>query len=254
MSALETASLTIKGARAELRVADGIVSIHREGDTVTAPTNVEFPIGRVRGTSLEAPKRGGRGWLHVSVIGGTPAPVGEMGAMSDPYALPITSRALGGCKRLGRLVERHLQEHGLPSDRGPNDGHYTSGVVVTRAPAADPDNASASASQPESSSGDDAAAARQRAAKKAVAKKTVAKKTVAKGSGPKVVAGKPGAGNASVKGRATSANDGARRPKDGSAGMAGQELVDQLRQLGELHSAGVLSDAEFVAAKQRILS
>ncbi|WP_194829637.1 SHOCT domain-containing protein [Nocardia sp. XZ_19_231] len=43
-------------------------------------------------------------------------------------------------------------------------------------------------------------------------------------------------------------------PPPPAAASAGQDTVAQLRQLAELHSSGALSDAEFAAAKAKLLS
>ncbi|KQY31666.1 MULTISPECIES: SHOCT domain-containing protein [Nocardia] len=43
-------------------------------------------------------------------------------------------------------------------------------------------------------------------------------------------------------------------PPPPAAASAGQDTVAQLGQLAELHSSGALSDAEFAAAKAKLLS
>jgi membrane protease subunit (stomatin/prohibitin family) len=43
-------------------------------------------------------------------------------------------------------------------------------------------------------------------------------------------------------------------PQEYAAAPAGDDLTAQLQQLSQLHNAGVLSDAEFAAAKQKLLS
>ena len=43
-------------------------------------------------------------------------------------------------------------------------------------------------------------------------------------------------------------------PPPHAAASAGQDTVAQLGQLAELHSSGALSDAEFAAAKAKLLS
>ncbi|MET8518718.1 SHOCT domain-containing protein [Nocardioides sp. NBC_00163] len=43
-------------------------------------------------------------------------------------------------------------------------------------------------------------------------------------------------------------------PAPAPAAPAQDDLTGQLAKLGELHSQGILSDAEFAAAKQRLLS
>jgi hypothetical protein len=42
-------------------------------------------------------------------------------------------------------------------------------------------------------------------------------------------------------------------PQEYEAAPAGDDLTAQLQQLSQLHNAGVLSDAEFAAAKQKLL-
>jgi len=42
-------------------------------------------------------------------------------------------------------------------------------------------------------------------------------------------------------------------PTPAAAAPAGDDLTAQLQQLAQLHNAGVLSDAEFAAAKQKLL-
>jgi hypothetical protein len=44
------------------------------------------------------------------------------------------------------------------------------------------------------------------------------------------------------------------RPPAPSAAAAGPDLTTQLQQLAQLHTAGVLSDEEFAAAKQKLLA
>jgi hypothetical protein len=43
-------------------------------------------------------------------------------------------------------------------------------------------------------------------------------------------------------------------PQAAPAGGLGPDALAQLKQLGELHTSGVLTDAEFESAKQKILS
>jgi hypothetical protein len=42
-------------------------------------------------------------------------------------------------------------------------------------------------------------------------------------------------------------------PQEYAPAPAGDDLTAQLQQLAQLHNAGVLSDAEFAAAKQKLL-
>jgi Short C-terminal domain len=43
-------------------------------------------------------------------------------------------------------------------------------------------------------------------------------------------------------------------PPPPPAAPAGDDMLDQLKQLGELHAAGVLTDEEFAAQKAKILA
>ena len=43
-------------------------------------------------------------------------------------------------------------------------------------------------------------------------------------------------------------------PAPAAAPAGGSDLTAQLNQLAQLHAAGVLSDAEFAAAKQKVLA
>jgi hypothetical protein len=43
-------------------------------------------------------------------------------------------------------------------------------------------------------------------------------------------------------------------PPPPAAAPAGDDMLDQLKQLGELHDAGVLTDEEFAAQKAKILA
>lgn len=131
LTAFERAELVIEGDRGELTVAAGEVTIRKEAPTRQRPTTVTVPVDRVRGTQLRTAGRGGRGWLHVAVVGGSPAPPGELAAVGDPYTLPLTSRSVGAARRFAKMVERHVQERGLPREAGPSDGRISSGVTVT---------------------------------------------------------------------------------------------------------------------------
>ncbi len=258
---LEREAMVIKGVRSELRLEGGRIHIVKEATTQARPTSVEVDVRTVRGSTLEVPRRGGRGWYHIATVNGSPAPVGELAASGDPYALPITKGAVGNCKKLQKLIDRHVKERGLPADVGPNQGRFTSGVVVSGArkpvtapmvtvpePAAAPEPAdepvvhveapaSAAAAEEES------AAPRKRATKKAVAKKPAQKKPAPKTAAQKKPAQKKPAQKKPAQ----------KKPTQGKAAAA-TELVSQLRELGELHAAGVLDDAEFAAAKKKLLA
>lgn len=133
-TALERTDLVVPGDGAELRLERGRVTISKRALTQETPTTVEFGVDQVRGAQLRTSSRGSRGWLHVAVVGGSPAPPGELAAAGDPYALPLTAASLGPARRLARLVERHVRERGMPQDVGPNEGRLSSGVAITSAP------------------------------------------------------------------------------------------------------------------------
>lgn len=137
---LERTRLVISGVRSELVLEDGRVTITKETPTQAAPSSVTVGVDRIRGTSLNIPSRGGRGWIHVAVAGGSPAPPGELAAASDPYTVPITSRATGTAKRFSRLVEKHVAERGMPRDPRVAGRRYSSGVSLVDPPDGDRDD------------------------------------------------------------------------------------------------------------------
>lgn len=216
-TALETGSLTIRGARAHLRLENGVVTIARDGDTVTAPSEVTFEVAHIRGASRASPPRRGRGWLHIAVVGGSPAPPSELAAVKDPYTLPLSSRGAAAAKRFERMVEKHIKARGKPADPGTRPGapnsrsSHSTGVSVVGPPqdpppleAPLPPAARRGPSDPAASSGNGGGAARDRAA-------------------------------------------------EGDARAGGPTLVSALRDLADLHAAGALTDAEFQAAKAKLL-
>lgn len=113
---LESRVLVVPGVRSELRLEGGQVVIHKEATTQAEPTEVSFEVARVRAVTIESPPRGGVGWLHVAVVGGSPPPPGGLAATGDPYTLPLAARGVSAARKLVKLVERHVQERGLPSD------------------------------------------------------------------------------------------------------------------------------------------
>lgn len=241
-TALERETLVIRGVRSELKLEGGVITILKQATTQASPTQVVIPVRTVRGATVEAPRRGGRGWLHIASTNGSPAPVGELSASGDPYALPIKSGNIGASRKLARMIDKHVRERGLPGDVGPNQGRFTSGVVVTagvkaivRSPMVTMEEdvpVEAHDSEASAQGEDDAAAPTTVAAKpRAAAKKPVAKKPVAK----------------KATGRAKPSPAGSGREAVAS------DMVAHLRELGELHKAGVLSDAEFASAKAKIL-
>lgn len=134
---LERTRLVIDGVRAELVLEDGRITITKEGPTQAAPSTVSVDVDRLRGTSLNSPSRGGRGWIHVAVAGGSPTPPSELAAAGDPYTVPITSRATSAARRFARLVDKHVAERGMPSDPRVGGRQLSSGVSLVDPP--DPD-------------------------------------------------------------------------------------------------------------------
>lgn len=139
---LERASLAVPGVRSELRLDAGHITVSRHVTTQARPTEVSFPVEAVRGATLRRPQGGERGWLHVAAVGGTPAPVGELAASSDPYTLPLGSRHTRRARKLARMVERHIQERGLPADHTTSSsggtGAVAPAVTIGRGPLPEP--------------------------------------------------------------------------------------------------------------------
>lgn len=134
---LERSHLVITGVRAELVLEDGHITITKQTPTQAAPSTVTVGVDRVRGTSVNVPSRGGRGWIHVAVAGGSPAPPSELAAAGDPYTLPITSRSASSAKRFARLVDKHVAERGMPRDPRVAGRQYSSGVSLVDPPGDD---------------------------------------------------------------------------------------------------------------------
>jgi hypothetical protein len=127
---LERTSHVVPGERCELRIDAGCISITKE--TVgQEPTAVRVPVAQVRGATLERPSRSQPGWLHLAVIGGSPAPTSDLGAALDPYTLPITTRTVAAAKRVVRLVTQHVQQRGLPPEPASGGGRSSTSVIVT---------------------------------------------------------------------------------------------------------------------------
>lgn len=146
-TALERQAVVVPGDRSELRLEAGRVVVHKDATTQAEPTEVGFEVAEVRGATLTPPSRGQMGWLHVAVVGGSPPPPTGLAAMGDPYTLPLTSRGLGAARRLVRMVERHVQVRGMPSE-APGTGS-SSGVVVNPDVASAPTSGPAAAREPE---------------------------------------------------------------------------------------------------------
>jgi hypothetical protein len=132
---LERTTHAVAGDRAEVQLEDGVITITKAATAQARPTEVSVPIDRVRSVEVRRPSRAASGWLHVAVVDGSPAPVTELAAMSDPYTIPIVGRQVTAARRLERLVADHVQRRGLPAEEtGPSPRPIPSGVVLTDAP------------------------------------------------------------------------------------------------------------------------
>jgi hypothetical protein len=129
---LERASLTVVGPRCELRLGSARVSVTKDGGD-GPPSTVTIPVGRIRAIALERPSRGAPGWLHLTVIGGTPTPTSSLGATLDPYTVTVTSRNLPAARKLVRLVTQHIQARGLPPEPSDRAVSGSTSVIVTAA-------------------------------------------------------------------------------------------------------------------------
>lgn len=213
-TALENRHLVVPGDRAELELGDGrLVLRSRSGGTAEQAERV-VAVDQVRGATLRAPTRGEPGWLHVSVVGGTPAPSGGLSVAMDPYTIPLASRGgVAAARRLVKMVERHLQERGKPRDTVASDLARSTGVVVRSNGAASAPVAARPAPDP--------------APVVAEAEVVVADDERAVGEEQPAVV------------------------KDGLA--APDELVERLKELAALRDSGVLTEAEFKRAKKRVI-
>jgi hypothetical protein len=133
---LERTSLVVPADRCELRLEGARLAITKERPAQDVPTTVDVPVSEVRGATLERPSRGQPGWLHIAVVGGTPAPTNDLGSALDPYTMPITSRNVAAARRVVRLITQHVQQRGLPPEQEPDRGRISSSVTVTDGPAA----------------------------------------------------------------------------------------------------------------------
>jgi hypothetical protein len=213
---LERTSHVVPGERCELRIGEGCLSITKE--TVgQEPTAVRVPVAQVRGATLERPSRGQPGWLHLAVIGGSPAPTSDLGAALDPYTMPVTTRTVAAAKRVVRLVTQHVQERGLPPEPASGGGRTSTSVIVTS-----PARADARTTTPPPPVPPPGAAAAE-ADRDAAA---------------------PDPGTSAEVDPGATAEAGDARP--GS-------LVTTLRELADLHAAGALTDEEFERAKAQVL-
>jgi hypothetical protein len=274
---LERSRLTIRGVRAALVLEDGRITLTKDGPP---QTSVTFTVAQVRGTVFEPGSRGTRGWIHIAVVGGSLAPPGELAAMSDPYTLPITARGAVAARRLARMVEKHLRERGLPSEpafahSAAVSGRFSSGVSLTRPPgipgdalevrADDPTPRQAAGPAPTrvvttrpngvgvTSTPDERSAAATVVAEAAIDARAASDARAAPRGLPAegvlpVVLSSPGPITPPVLAAPVPT-----APPPPEPPVRPRELVVELRQLGELHAAGVLTDAEFEQAKARVL-
>lgn len=125
-TALESQELVVTGDRSELRLEHGRIVIHKQATTQARPTEIAFGVDQVRGASLQTPR--GTGWVHVSVVGGSPPPPSALAAMGDPYTLALTGRGTSAARRLVKMIERHVQQRGMPSEAA--EPTVSSGVIV----------------------------------------------------------------------------------------------------------------------------
>jgi hypothetical protein len=234
---LERTSHVVPGERCELRLDEGRITITKEA-VGQEPTTVSFPVAEVRGATLERPSRAQPGWLHVAVVGGSPAPTSDLGAALDPYTLPITNRNVAAARRVVRLVTQHVQERGLPPEL-PSDGIRSSTSVIvtsTRMPSSTPPPSIPPPGAPRAEPGGGRSGADEGAT----------------------------AGGSDVPDDAPSA--AAERRVDGdvhgpvdrstaATGHGGAEpsLAAALRDLADLHEAGALTGEEFERAKAKVL-
>jgi hypothetical protein len=129
---LERTSQVVRGDRSELRLENGTITVTKEATTQATPTTVTVGIEQVRNVALERPSRGGRGWLHLGVVDGSPAPPSELAAASDPYTLPLTARQVPAARRLARMIDDHVRRRGLPqAGNGGPAASRSSGVIVS---------------------------------------------------------------------------------------------------------------------------
>ncbi len=133
LTALERAAVRLVGDHAELSCQDGRITITKDARTGAEPTSVSVEVAQVRGAQVETPGRGSRGWLHLGVVGGSPAPPGELAAMGDPYTVPLSGRSVAAARRFVKLVDRHVRERGMPPETPTTVGRVSSSVSVTTA-------------------------------------------------------------------------------------------------------------------------
>jgi hypothetical protein len=213
---LERTSLVVPADRCELRLEDARLTITKERPAQDGPTTVDVPISEVRGATLERPSRGQPGWLHIAVVGGTPAPTNDLGSTLDPYTMPITSRNVAAARRVVRLITQHVQQRGLPPEQEPDRGRISSSVTVTEGPAATSPTGAAP---------------------------TPAPTPVPPPTAPAARAGSPSLPPVA----APKTSDAEPAVEDPSA------LARTLRELADLHASGALSDEEFEQAKAKVL-
>jgi hypothetical protein len=229
---LERATHSIGGDRAELRLEAGVITIAKGATSQARPTEVTVPVGRVRSVEVRKPSRAASGWLHVAVVDGSPAPVTELAAMSDPYTIPLGGRQVGAARRLERMVADHVQRRGLPaesSDAKPR--RPSSGVVLTDAP-------TTATRPPEARRG-------TAPGDTAEARPVDARATDVEPTGTEPASAEP------TDAEPTDAEPTDVEPAD--VEPAGADLTAKLRELADLHRTGELTDDEFRRAKEAVL-
>jgi hypothetical protein len=217
---LERTSLVVPADRCELRLDGARLAITKERPAQDVPTTVDVPVSEVRGATLERPSRGQPGWLHIAVVGGTPAPTNDLGSTLDPYTMPITSRNVAAARRVVRLITQHVRQRGLPPEQEPDRGRISSSVTVTGGPAATRPTGAAPAPVPA---------------------------TVPPPVPP------PGAPAARAGSTATPPAAASKTSDVGPTADDPPSLARALRELADLHASGALSDEEFEQAKAKVL-
>jgi hypothetical protein len=228
---LERTSLVVPSERCELRLEDAGITITKQPAAQQEPIGVAFPVSQVRGATLERPSRGRPGWLHVSVIGGTPAPTADLAAALDPYTLPVTSRNVAVARRLVRLVTEHVRQRGLPPEPSPASPRRSTSVTVTSPPSPAADTAAATAA-PAAPTGS-----------------APAEPAPTEGAPAEPAPAEPAPAHPPAHPPAPAAETS---PPPAGQGTGG-DLVGTLRELADLHASGALSDDEFERAKAKVL-
>jgi hypothetical protein len=234
---LERATHSIGGDRAELRLEAGVITIAKGATSQARPTEVTVPVDRVRSVEVRKPSRAASGWLHVAVVDGSPAPVTELAAMSDPYTIPLGGRQVAGARRLERMVADHVQRRGLPAESsGAKPRRPSSGVVLTDAPTT---ATRTSEARRRTATGDTAHA------RPVDARATDVEPTGTEPTGTEPASAEP------THVEPTGTEPASAEPTE--VDPAGADLTAKLRELADLHRAGELTDDEFRRAKEAVL-